>query len=276
MEGSIDVPAHILFGLILQASGQPERLARSWMSSAMKEARELLEGRQSADTAEADVEVVELGETSTPAMNPLTAAEMSARQVGYLPLRFASSTQMFWGLVDTGAQVSVISAGLAAYLDLFKPDLSNVKETTFTVAGYNGARSYMPVLETMLRLGNRGGEERVIPVNLCVLDSNAYKLLIGVDLLNQLRFVLDGPGRRIYLERNSIRFSLPLAPKDYAFNSAAVRGYHRALDEIPPTAEELEVAGIVELQELEGALESGQATQLENALSWVGRDYLGG
>ena len=91
---------------------------------------------------------------------------------------------MLWGLVDTGAQVSVISAGLASYLDLYKPDLSNIRETSFTVAGYNGARSYMPVLETSFRLGNRGGDERVMPVNLCILDSNAYKLLIGVDILN--------------------------------------------------------------------------------------------
>ena len=33
----------------------------------------------------------------------------------------------------------------------------------------------------------------------CILDSNAYKIIIGVDLLNKLEFIYDGPGRRLHL-----------------------------------------------------------------------------
>ena len=80
--------------------------------------------------------------------------------------------------------MSVISAGLAAYTELYASDLSNVYPASFAVAGYNGTRSYMPVLQAPVRLGNRGGEERNIQMHLCVLDSNDYKLIIGVDLLH--------------------------------------------------------------------------------------------
>jgi hypothetical protein len=99
-----------------------------------------------------------------------------------------------------------------------------------------------------------------MPVNLCILDSNAYKLLIGVDLLSQLDFVLDGPGNRIYLQRQGVNFSLPLAPRTYAFNSAAIRGYHRALEMIPPAAEEVEVE-IADTSTLEEAISAGEAIQ---------------
>lgn len=48
------------------------------------------------------------------------------RQVGFMPIKFNEQNDTLWGLVDTGAQVSVISAGLANYLELYKEDMSNV------------------------------------------------------------------------------------------------------------------------------------------------------
>ena len=71
----------------------------------------------------------------------------------------------------------------------------------------------MPVLETRMCLGARGGEERWMTVHLCILDTNRYKLIVGVDLLNSLKFLYDGPSRRLFLERTGIRFSLPLATR---------------------------------------------------------------
>ena len=60
------------------------------------------------------------------ALNPISVVESQQRKVGYMPLEFSTCDDAFWGFVDTGAQVSVISAGLAHYLDLYMPDMSNV------------------------------------------------------------------------------------------------------------------------------------------------------
>ena len=43
-----------------------------------------------------------------------------------------------------------------------------------------------------MRLGAKGGNGRHLTVQFCVLDTNAYKLLVGMDLLNELNFILDG------------------------------------------------------------------------------------
>ena len=77
--------------------------------------------------------------------------------------------------------------------------MSNVMPASFGVSGYNSTASYMPVLQTTVRLGARGGQERYMQMQFCVLDSNAYKLIVGVDLLNKLDFIYDSPGRRLHL-----------------------------------------------------------------------------
>jgi Aspartyl protease len=137
-------------------------------------------------------------------VNPLTVGGQRPRYVGYMPVKFDASEDVWWALVDTGAQVSVISAGLASYLDLYCQDMSNVFPASFAVKGYNEASTYMPVLETRLRVGAHGNEERWMPVHLCVLDTNMYKLIIGVDILHELKFVFDEPARRLHLERNGV------------------------------------------------------------------------
>lgn len=126
-------------------------------------------------------------------------------------------------MIDTGAHVSVISSGLAHFLGLFEEGFTNVSPSPFTVSGYNDAKSYMPILTVNLHLGAKGGEEREISVQFCVLDSNKYKLLIGVDLLDELQFVFDGPNKRLHLANGDKRFSLPVVDRQYAYNSRAVK-----------------------------------------------------
>jgi predicted aspartyl protease len=65
-----------------------------------------------------------------------------------MPLKLGQVDHIYWALVDTGAQVSVISAGLANYLGLYEAEMQNVYPATFQVTGYNDSKSYMPVLET--------------------------------------------------------------------------------------------------------------------------------
>ena len=84
---------------------------------------------------------------ATAVINPLNCrAAAASRYVGYLPIKLGNAPELYWALADTGAQVSVISAGLAHYLDLYHADMGNVKPASFSVTGYNGSGSYMPVL----------------------------------------------------------------------------------------------------------------------------------
>ena len=96
-------------------------------------------------------------------LNPLSTSSFGSA-VGYIPLRFPSVQGTLWGLVDTGAQVSVISAGLASFLGLLSPDMSNLAPSPFSVTGYNGTRSYMPLIEVTVRFGVFGGPEREVLV----------------------------------------------------------------------------------------------------------------
>ena len=184
----MDVPLALLGGLVLHASGNVAKLAQQWAERAVADAQKLA-GDRVANTLELEggprVDALQL-QLSAAVINPIImAAENNA--VGYVPLKFASAPDIvFWALVDSGAQVSVISAGLANYLDLIQEDYGNVTSAPFTVKGYNDARSYMPALTTSFRLGAHGGPERYVAVQLCVYDSNEYKLLIGVDILRPL------------------------------------------------------------------------------------------
>lgn len=77
-----------------------------------------------------------------------------ATSVLFVPVRFPDIPETFWALIDSGAQVSVISAGLCTYLELLNADLTNVHRARFNVSGFNGATSYMPFVHTYLRLGS--------------------------------------------------------------------------------------------------------------------------
>ena len=218
---------------------------------------------------------VELAESDV-VVNPLTTGEQpAARKVGYMPVKLGSWDEVWWALVDTGAQVSVISAGLASYLELYPPDMGNVHPVGFTVSGYNGTSSYMPVLETRLRLGARGGEERWIAVHLCILDTNAYKLIVGIDLLDRLHFTFDGPSRRLFLEWAGVRFSLPLATRQYAFDAASIKRYHQALEVTPATADAVEVLADELEESLDEVVDQATEGRYSNALSWGSAHYVG-
>ena len=128
----------------------------------------------------------------------------------------------------------------------------------------------MPILQTTMRLGAKGRNERHLTVQFCVLDTNAYKLLVGMDLLNELNFILDGIQKRLYLQSAGIKFSLPLADRDYAYRSKGIRDYHRALQVIPPEANNVEI----QVAKLEDAIRDGMEIAYENALSTGSCQYV--
>ena len=240
------------------------------MESARKEAQSLLDVAQHA---ELDADMLEIedhhtGEVnavdtsvSSAVLNPLNTTDTARpRYVGYMPMKLGRAPEVYWALVDTGAQVSVISAGLAAYTDLYAPDGSNVFPASFAVSGYNGTKSYMPVLQAPVRLGARGGAERELEMHLCILDTNTYKFIVGVDLLHQLNFIYDDPGRRLHLTHHGVQFSLPLATREYAMNAPAIRAYNLAAGQVTDTPQIAEVGlfdlATNELEELEDEMAS--------------------
>lgn len=164
LEGQVDVPMATLNGLILNASGHPDKLAKDWMAQAKRDAESLCHERDTNTLEIEDLINPEVELTTSDVINPVSTVT-AGQSVGYIPLTFPHAEDLtFWGLVDTGAQVSVITAGLANYLNLIDHDFSNISSTPFSVSGYNGNKSYMPTLTTYLKLGRYGGPERKLAV----------------------------------------------------------------------------------------------------------------
>lgn len=68
--------------------------------------------------------------------------------------------------------MSIISSGLVAYLGLLDSEEVAAYNPAFTVTGFSGGEKLqMPVLETWLRLGTRGGDERWERMQFAVLDT---------------------------------------------------------------------------------------------------------
>lgn len=214
---------------------------------------------------------VEVGQAAPTIINPVSAIT-AGQSVGYIPLTFYNAEDLtFWGLVDTGAQVSVISAGLANFLNLITEDLSNVSATPFQVSGYNGTKSYMPTITTTLRLGRYGGAEREATVQLCVLDSNEYKIILGVDILSKLHFVCNDRDKKLHLINQGRNFSLPLADRRYIQSSRSWREYHAALPSPSVTEAHLEIGVNTVADLLDDAQMAGDASLIvAEALDYVG------
>jgi hypothetical protein len=110
-------------------------------------------------------------------------------------------------------------------------------------------------------------------MHFCILDSNRYKLIIGVDVLTKLKFVYDGRERRLHLEHKNIPFSLPLASRMYAFNAPAVREYLAAADQtVDNRVNSIEVD--CNEEELDSAMATGVENLHENWLSCASRASL--
>ena len=71
-----------------------------------------------------------------------------------------------------------------------------------------------------------------------------------------------------------MRFALPLASKEYAFNAPAVRQFKAAAEKLTtPALNEVDIS-MNEIEELETALQEAEFSRHANALSWGCRDYV--
>jgi predicted aspartyl protease len=93
-------------------------------------------------------------------------------------------------LVDTGADCTLVSVALARRLGLPRIDV-------VTVSGVGGARKQASVHAAVVELGKLRLLIRAVAF--------AEEAILGRDVLNQIRVVLDGPGLEIAVTRRSNR-----------------------------------------------------------------------
>ena len=102
----------------------------------------------------------------------------------WAPIKFSTTPATYWAMIDTGAQVSLISTGLIAHLGLLDSEGARTMPSGFRVSGFDGqAREPMPIIEVWMRFGARGGNIRWDKVHLACVSSPACKIILGIDVL---------------------------------------------------------------------------------------------
>lgn len=94
-------------------------------------------------------------------------------------------------MIDTGAMVSVISTALANHCGIVEEGRRNVLVSGFRVRGIGDTLSGAAIVDTELDFGMKATPERSFRVQLCALESSAYKLVIGLDILEPLHAQID-------------------------------------------------------------------------------------
>jgi hypothetical protein len=159
-------------------------------------------------------------------VNPIVANKGQAaerKNMLFCPVKFADSDQTWWCMVDTGAECSIISSGLVGHLKLLEQPGTTVHASNFTVSGYDkGAARKMPIIATWIRMGTRGDDLRWERVMFVVLPSTDYKLLLGMDFLDNRNGVVEAKNRKLFLEKEGIKYVLPLMEKRYVLRSKAI------------------------------------------------------
>ena len=97
--------------------------------------------------------------------------------------------------------------------------------------------------------GNRGDDLRWEIVMFVVLLSKDYKLLLGMDYLANRAGQIDSTNCKLTLEKEGIRFALPLMEKRYVYKSAALKEYTKK--EATQEAGLIEIYEIIQIGELE-------------------------
>jgi hypothetical protein len=194
-------------------------------------------------------------------VNPVVATLHQAaerKNMLFCPVQFEGSTDTWWCMVDTGPERSIISSGLVAHLGLLDREGTTVHASNFTVSGYDkGQGRSMPIIATWMRMGTRGDDLRWEKVMFVVLPTDAYKLLLGMDFLENRGGVVETSKRKLTLERDSIKYVLPLIEKRYVLRSTALKKYAQQGGKGPavrPAVNMVEISDMVADGELERAV----------------------
>jgi predicted aspartyl protease len=133
-----------------------------------------------------------------------------------------------WGLVDSGAELSLVSTAFASFAGLVEENQTNVSDRGLVVRGVNGVRSPAQIINTSLILGRQQKPERGAKISAAVISNDAYKLVLGMDLLGSMKAVVDVANRRITLsDAHGKRFALPLYQKDEVRRSPEVAAFRK-------------------------------------------------
>ena len=73
----------------------------------------------------------------------------------YLPILLPGCSETQWALVDTGAQVSLITTGVAKYCNAVAPDYSNLLPSELMLNGVTGAPWGTTRLATDVTIGQQ-------------------------------------------------------------------------------------------------------------------------
>ena len=98
---------------------------------------------------------------------------------------------MQWALVDSGAELTLVTTQFANFANLVMPNFQNVQDSGFHIVGVNGYRSPTQVINTRITLGRSESENRTYPISLCVITGEAYKLVLGMEVLERLKAIID-------------------------------------------------------------------------------------
>ena len=74
-------------------------------------------------------------------------------------------------------------------------------------------------------MGTRGDDLRWELMHLTVLDTTAYKLILGIDYFKPRKGVLDMENMHLTLTKEGISYRLPLKDKIYAMKATSVQNY---------------------------------------------------
>lgn len=166
MDGAMDVPVKTTVGLILGAAKNPKELASKWIQAAKEGVEAHKKELNARDLGELGLELSEqyfCSDFGLP-VNGLVATEnapLAVQDTMYCPVKFTRDPRTWWAMVNTGAQVSIISSGLVDHLNLLDSKDAKAYDSGFTVSGFDGtAKLKMPILEVWVRMGSRGGDER--------------------------------------------------------------------------------------------------------------------
>ena len=139
-------------------------------------------------------------------INNVAAAANQVSQTLYVPVLFPNCQEPQWALVDTGAQLSLITTTCARFCNLVSEGFENVVASDLKVGGVNGQPWQTARLKTTVILGNQRLATREMPVEFALLGGDRYKIIIGMDILKEHKMVVD-------LAQETLRFKLPSEDK---------------------------------------------------------------
>lgn len=167
-------------------------------------------------------------DVSTFEINPLQAQNPSdaVSQTFYVQVLFPNCSEPQWALIDTGAQLSLITTTCARFCNLVQEGFSNVVASNLRVGGVNGNPWQTARLETTVILGSQRLASRELPIKFALLGGDRYKIIIGMDILKEKKMTLD-------LAQEVLRFklgqdekiNLKLTPRNVVFKTKQLKAY---------------------------------------------------